>query len=218
MQRRGVAGKPQCHRRQASSHKNCVARKFDACRDYCGSGLARDAGGAMWQANRSDAIAGKPAHTRIVSHANLMLAGIIVGAGLPAIQAARYGRQTALLPSQASQLPQELCRTQNLMLAGIIVGAGLPAMQAARCGRQTAVMPSQASQLPQVLCCPQDSSLAGCGLRLALQRLGFELDPGQAVGNQRTDIAVVSAFRRGQYRTVMLAKRQQGLLIDQTFQ
>ena len=215
----------------------------------------------MWQANRSDAIAGKPAHTRIVSHANLMLAGIIVGAGLPAIQAARYGRQTALLPSQASQLPQELCRTQNLMLAGIIVGAGLPAMQAARygrqtavmpsqasqlpqelcrtqnlmlagiivgaglpamqaarCGRQTAVMPSQASQLPQVLCCPQDSSLAGCGLRLALQRLGFELDPGQAVGNQRTDIAVVSAFRRGQYRTVMLAKRQQGLLIDQTFQ
>ena len=47
---------------QASQpHKNCVARKFDACRDYCGSGLARDAGGAVWQANRGDAIAGKPA-------------------------------------------------------------------------------------------------------------------------------------------------------------
>ena len=72
----------------------------------------------MWQANRSDAIAGKPAHTRIVSHANLMLAGIIVGAGLPAMQAARSGRQTALLPSQASQPPQVLRRPLNPDLTG----------------------------------------------------------------------------------------------------
>ena len=78
-----------------------------------------------------------------------------------AMQATRSGRQTAVMPSQASQLPQVLQCSQNSSLAGFTVGAGLLAMQAARSGRQTAVMPSQASQLPQVLQCLQNPSLAG---------------------------------------------------------
>ena len=81
-------------------------------------GLACDANAAVCQANRGDAIAGKPAPTRIVSHANLMLAGIIVGAGLLAMQAARSGRQTAVMPSQASQPPQVLRRPLNPDLTG----------------------------------------------------------------------------------------------------
>ena len=62
MQAARSASKPRgCHRRQACSHRFCSAHKIRARRVRCGSGLARDAGGKVWQANRGDAIAGKPA-------------------------------------------------------------------------------------------------------------------------------------------------------------
>ena len=64
MQAARSASKPRgCHRRQACSHRFCSAHKIRARRVRCGSGLARDAGGKVWQANRGDAIAGKPAPT-----------------------------------------------------------------------------------------------------------------------------------------------------------
>ena len=44
------------------------------------------------------------------------------------------------------------------------------------------------------------------------------LHPGQAVGDQRADVAVVGAFWRGQYRAVVLAERQQRFFIAQAFE
>src|SRR5471032_542027 len=56
-----------------------------------------------------------------------------------------------------------------------------------------------------------DSGFAG-------QWLCGKLHTRQPVLDQRTNIAVVTALRRGQYRTVVLAKRQQRLLVTQAFQ
>ena len=73
-----------------------------------------------------------------------------MGAGLPAMQAARTGRYTAAMPSRASPLPQVGgWQAANSVGNALPVGAGLPAMQAARTGRCTAAMPSRASPLPQ---------------------------------------------------------------------
>ena len=74
-----------------------------------------------------------------------------MGASLLAMQAARSGRQTALLPSQASLLPQVLWHLQTSNLAGNIVEAGMLAMQAVRSGRQIALLPSQALYRTQSL-------------------------------------------------------------------
>ncbi|PRW99923.1 hypothetical protein C7A07_02905 [Pseudomonas fragi] len=45
-----------------------LAPLFRSYRSLCGSGLARDTGAAVCQANRSDAIASKPAPTRSDRH------------------------------------------------------------------------------------------------------------------------------------------------------
>jgi hypothetical protein len=214
-----------------------ASREFSWSCITCGSWLACDAGGADWQVHRSDAIASKPAPTKVpgtpriqlVMHylweqaclrcrrrglagtpqrchreqarshrgawqaANSVGHALPVGAGLPAMQTARTGRYTAAMPSRASPLPQGglasrefswSCITCGSRLAcdadgadwqvhrsdaiaskpaptgggwhaansvghALPVGAGLPAMQAARTGRYTAAMPSRASPLPQ---------------------------------------------------------------------
>ena len=53
---------------------------------------------------------------------------------------------------------------------------------------------------------------------LALERLTFEFHPGQAVGDQGADVAVVAAFGGGQHRAVVLAERQQRVLVAQAFE
>jgi hypothetical protein len=62
----GWAGTPQrCHREQARSHKGSwQAAGFCWQCLTCGSWLACDAGDAVWQVHRSDAIASKPAPTK----------------------------------------------------------------------------------------------------------------------------------------------------------
>ncbi len=142
---------------QASSYRKAASQSAPS---FCGSGLARDGGAAVFKAK----LAGKPAPTE-KQHRNLPPPP--VGAGLPAMVAPQVSRQSSL----ASQLLQKgivICpspcgsglardgsaadfkpaptekRHRNLPLPP--VGAGLPAMAAPLSSRPS----SLASQLLQI--------------------------------------------------------------------
>ena len=98
-----------------------------------------------------------------------------VGAGSPAMRAIGSGRQSAVMPSRASPLPQWVRPASSCDGTTKLVGAGLPAMQAIGSGRQSAVMPSRASPLPQWIRlasgCDGTTKLVGAGLP-AMQAIG----------------------------------------------
>ena len=96
LRRRGQSDIPRCgHRGQA--------RLPQKLRRSCGSGLARDFGDAVNQADRGAAIAGKPGSHRHCAD--------LVGVGLPAIEAIRSIRHTAGRPSRASPAPTGIAPT-----------------------------------------------------------------------------------------------------------
>ena len=115
----GVLARPRRqHRRQASSHRFCMASRIHGLQDHCGSGLARDGIAAQYLTDRVACIAGKPAPTGYARPAEFTACRIIVGAGLPAMVSLRCTCQTVLSASQANQLPQVMHGQQNSRLAG----------------------------------------------------------------------------------------------------
>jgi len=62
--RRAIPDRPhRLHRRQASSHRLCMASRIHGLQDHCGSGLARDGIAAVYLPDRVVCVAGKPAPT-----------------------------------------------------------------------------------------------------------------------------------------------------------
>ena len=109
--RRGLAGKPRCcHRRQACSHRFCGAHKIRALPgSLCGSGLARDAGGAVWQANQPHRFCG--------AHKIRTLPGSFCGSGLARVIGGAVW--------QANQ-PHRFCGAHKIRtLPGSFCGSGL---------------------------------------------------------------------------------------------
>jgi hypothetical protein len=169
----GVSARPRClHRRQASSHRLCIANRIlRLARILCGSGLARD--GSAAQCIRQTALsASQASQLPQVMHCqrNLRLARILCGSGL-----ARDCSAAVYLPDRVVCIAGKPAPTGNALPAEIcalpesLVGAGLPAMAALRCISQCALSASQASQLPQVMHGQQNSRLARipCGSGLA---------------------------------------------------
>ena len=100
----------------------------------------RSASTSLVQPDRSDAIAGKPAPTRLPPATTNSCRSELARDPL----ASQSFRQTAVMPSLASQLPQDLPTTTNPCRSELARDPLAP-----RSFRQTAVMPSLASQLPQ---------------------------------------------------------------------
>ena len=105
--RRGLPGTSRgCHREQARSHRHsriCVQHRT------CRSWLACDAGDAVCQVHRGDAIASKPAPTdnpAFVSNTRP------VGAGLPAMQTTRSARHIASKPAPTEAGIELICSVQ----------------------------------------------------------------------------------------------------------
>ena len=85
------------------------------CRINCGSGLARDAGGAVWQAHRMDAIAGKPCSYRICGVRHTCERHKTCGSeACPRMGATPSSRQASASPaSPGSGFPATLPGTRN---------------------------------------------------------------------------------------------------------
>ena len=119
------------------------------CRIHCGSGLARDAGGAVWQAHRMDAIAGKPRSHRFC--------GLLKSCGLQDPCGSGLARDAGGAVWQAHRMDAIAGKPRSHRFCGVLKSCGLQdplweraciAMQAARSGRLTVWMPSRASRAP----------------------------------------------------------------------
>ena len=140
----------------------------------------RSIGISVVQTDRSDFIAGKPAPTGSASHYNPCRSELARDPLAP-----RSFRQTAVMSSLASQLPQDLPTTTTPCRSELARDPLAP-----RSLRQTAVMPSLASQLPQ----DPPASTNPC-------RSGLARDP-QAARSCRSAIVLPSrAFRAPSGRT-----------------
>ena len=116
----------------------------------CGSWLACDAGDAVWQVHRSDAIASKPAPTKDPAKPQVLL----TMQNLWELACLRCWRRGLAGTPQRCHREQARSHKRSCQTAGSAdnaksVGAGLPAMLATRSGRHTAGIPSRASPLPQ---------------------------------------------------------------------